>query len=51
MQDILNKTPLPNKGIADSLIEAVIAPVWKLFETLGISPNVQSTTERQMNLE
>lgn len=37
-QDILNKTPLPNKGPVDSLIEAVIAPIWKLFETLGISP-------------
>ena len=39
-QDILNKTPLPNKGTVDSLIEAVITPVWKLFETLGISPDV-----------
>jgi geranylgeranyl pyrophosphate synthase len=39
-QDILNKTPLPNKGTVDSLMEAVIAPVLKLFETLGISPDV-----------
>jgi len=39
-QDILNKTPLPNKGTVDSLIEAVITPVWKLFETLGISLDV-----------
>ena len=36
-QEILNKLPLPNKGSVDSLMEAVIAPVWKLFETLGIS--------------
>jgi len=42
-QEILNNTPLANKDIVDSLIEAVIAPVWKLFETLGISPNDLST--------
>ena len=41
-QDILNKTPLANKEAVDSLIEDVIAPVWKLFETLGISPGVLS---------
>src|SRR5574341_787426 len=40
-QDILNKMSLPNKGTVDSLIEAVIAPIWKLFETLGISPDVR----------
>jgi geranylgeranyl pyrophosphate synthase len=42
-QEILNKTPLTNKAAIDSLIEGVIAPVWKLFETLGISPNVLPT--------
>jgi hypothetical protein len=42
-QDILNKTPLANKEAVDSLIEDVIAPVWKLFETLEISPGVLST--------
>lgn len=42
-QDILNKTPLANKEAVDSLIEGVIAPVWKLFETLGISPSVLPT--------
>ncbi len=36
-QDILNKTPLQNKGTVDSLIEAIIAPVQRLFDALGIS--------------
>ena len=36
-QNILDKTPLPNKGTIDSAIEAVIAPVHRLFDTLGIS--------------
>lgn len=36
-QNILDKTPLPNKGMVDSVIEAVIAPVHRLFDTLGIS--------------
>lgn len=39
-QEILNNTPLADKGMVDSLIEGVIAPVWKLFESLGLSPNV-----------
>lgn len=42
-QEILNKTPLVNKGAINSLIEGVIAPVWKLFETLDISPNILPT--------
>ena len=41
-QEILNKTPLANKSQVDSLLEAVMRPVWKLFETLDISPNVLS---------
>ncbi|MCI0608010.1 MAG: polyprenyl synthetase family protein [Anaerolineae bacterium] len=36
-QNILDKTPLPNKGAVDSVIEAVIAPVHRLFDTLGLS--------------
>ena len=36
-QTILDKLPLPNKGMIDSVIEAVIAPVHRLFDTLGIS--------------
>jgi len=43
-QEILNKTPLANKSPVDSVLEAVITPVWKLFETLDISPNVLSRT-------
>jgi geranylgeranyl pyrophosphate synthase len=38
VQDLLNKTPLTDKGVVESLIEGMIAPVWKLFETLDISP-------------
>ena len=41
-QEIFNKTPLANKSQVDSLLEAVMRPVWKLFETLDISPNVLS---------
>ena len=44
VQEIFNKTPLVNKEIVASLIEGVIAPVWKLFETLGISTDVLPTT-------
>jgi geranylgeranyl pyrophosphate synthase len=36
-QGILNKLPLPKKAAVEALMEAVIAPVRKLFETLGIS--------------
>jgi hypothetical protein len=50
-QDILNKTPLPNKGTVAFLIEAVIAPVWKLFKTLGISSDVPSTIAKQSDQE
>ena len=42
-RDTLNETPIPHKEVIDSLLEAVIAPVWKLFETLGLSPNVLPT--------
>lgn len=42
-REILNKTPLANQEIVDSLIEGVIAPVWKLFESLGLSPHVLPT--------
>jgi len=50
-QDILNKTPLANKEAVDSLIEDVIAPVWKLFQTLGLSPNVLATTAGRSDQE
>ena len=43
VQAILSKTPLPNRAAVDTLLEAAIAPVWKLCETLGISAEVFST--------
>lgn len=46
IQDFLSRTSLPNKGIIDSLIEGVIAPVWKLFEALDIPPESQLTMEK-----
>jgi len=36
-QDLLNRIPLPNKEIVVSLMETVVAPVWKLFEEMGLS--------------
>ena len=50
-QDILTKTPLPNKGVVEDLVQGVIAPVRKLFETLGVSPNILPTTAELSNLE
>jgi geranylgeranyl pyrophosphate synthase len=50
-RDILDKTPLPNRGTVDSLIDAVSAPIWKLFESLDISfpasPTVAWTANRE----
>jgi geranylgeranyl pyrophosphate synthase len=42
-REALNETPVPNQEVIDSLLEAVIAPVWKLFKTLGLSPAVLPT--------
>ena len=42
-QGIVDQTPLANQAALDSLIEGVIAPVQKLFDMLGISPNVWTT--------
>ncbi|HJQ13931.1 MAG TPA: polyprenyl synthetase family protein [Anaerolineales bacterium] len=42
-QEILNKTQLAHKEILDSLLGEVIAPVWKLFESLGLSPRALPT--------
>ena len=50
-QNILNKTPLPNKGVVEDLVQGVIAPVRNLFETLGVSPNILPTTAELSNLE
>jgi len=37
-QAILDKITLPSKGTVDSLIDKLVAPVYKLFETLGLQP-------------
>lgn len=50
-QETLNKTSLPDRGAVDALFEGVIAPVWKLFETLGISPNIFPTAAEPSNQE
>jgi geranylgeranyl pyrophosphate synthase len=50
-QILINKTSLPNKRAIDSLIEGVIAPVWKLFESLGISPHNMATLVKMSNRE
>ena len=50
-QEILNKTPLANKESVNSLIEGVIAPVWNLFDSLGLSPNVLPTATSAPNRE
>lgn len=46
---VLDELSLPNKGTVDSLIEEIIAPVWKLFETLGVSPEILPTVAEQAN--
>lgn len=48
-QRILDNTPLPNKGVVDSVIQDIIAPVKRLFDTLGILFPV--TMAGQANLE
>ena len=50
-QAILDKTPLPNKEMIGSVIEAIIAPVHRLFDTLGIPPQTMTTLAGQANLE
>jgi geranylgeranyl pyrophosphate synthase len=51
IQAILNQTPLANKSVLESLLEVVMAPVWKLFESLGRSPHIQPTTAELSNQE
>jgi geranylgeranyl pyrophosphate synthase len=50
-QHILDKTPLPNKGMVDSVIEAIIAPVHRLFDNLGIPSQTITTLAGQANRE
>jgi len=50
-QAILDEIPLRNKAALDSVIAAIIAPVEKLFETLGVSSQVMTALSAQANLE
>jgi octaprenyl-diphosphate synthase len=50
-QEISNKTPLSDKGRVDTLIEGIIAPVRKLFEALGVSPDTLPTVVEPSNQE
>jgi geranylgeranyl pyrophosphate synthase len=48
-EEILNQISLPDKEAINSLIEAVIAPVWKLFETLGLSLKAPPTIAKRFH--
>ena len=50
-QTLLNETALYNRESIDSLIQGVIAPVWKLFEALGRSLEVPPTAAEPLNQE
>ena len=50
-QNTLDKIPLPNKEIVDSVIEAVIAPVHRLFNTLGFSSQTATRLASLANQE
>ena len=50
-QGILGESSLPNKEAAATLVEEVIEPVYRLFETLGISSEVLIKGERGSNRE
>lgn len=50
-QDILVDSSLANKEAVASLVEEVIAPIYRLFETLGVSTEVLITRERQAHQE
>ena len=50
-QAILDETPLRNKAAVDSVIAAIISPVQRLFETVGVSPRALTTLAGEANLE
>jgi hypothetical protein len=50
-QEILSTTPLPNQEAVDALLEGVIAPVRKPFETPGIAPGISPTAAEPSNQE
>jgi geranylgeranyl pyrophosphate synthase len=49
-QEILDKVPLSNKGTVDSIMDAILAPVQRLFETLGISSQALATSSPSMEV-
>ncbi|MDQ2691542.1 MAG: polyprenyl synthetase family protein [Chloroflexota bacterium] len=48
-QKLLDEISLPNPEALDSLLEGVIRPVWKLFETLGVAREVLSTSAEPLD--
>ncbi len=50
VQMILNKLTLPNKETVATLINELVAPVYKLFDTLGIPQQTQATFPTLLNL-
>jgi geranylgeranyl pyrophosphate synthase len=50
-QDILDEIPLRNKAAVDSVIAAIIAPVQRLFDTLGVSAQAIAALASGENLE
>src|SRR5687767_4073055 len=48
---ILDETPLRNKAIVDSVIATIIAPVERLFNMLGVSPQAITALTAEANLE
>jgi geranylgeranyl pyrophosphate synthase len=50
-QAILDEISLPNKATVDSVIAAIIAPVQRLFETLGVHPQAITALASEANLE
>ena len=50
-QAILDEIPLRNKAVVDSVIAAIITPVQRLFDTLGVSQQAVTTLAKEANLE
>ena len=50
-QTILDEIPLPNKATVDSVIAAIVAPVQRLFETLGVPLQAITASAAEANLE
>ena len=46
-QEILKQTPLQNRGMIDSVMDAILAPVQRLFETLGVSSQALPTSSAE----